>query len=299
MSGVEELGQTVAAVAQACGGRVVGVGPSWGLGSGVIIDDGQIVTNAHNADDWQVTVTFAEGREATAWVNARDVDADLTLLEVDTIHLGPMPWAEATPQLGTPVVALANPGGRGLRATFGTVSATDRSFRGPRGRRVDGAIEHTAPMGRGSSGGPLLDAHGHLLGINTQRLGDGFYLAQPADDTLRQRLDILASGEAPATPRLGVALAPEGAARRLRSAVGLPERDGVLVHDVDAEAPAGAAGLRHGDLLVAADDQALTGSDDLLDAVAARSPGDTVRFSVVRGVEELEVDVTLDTAKPG
>lgn len=299
MSGVEELGRAVAAVAGACGGRVVGVGASQGEGCGLIIDDGQIITNAHNARDWQVTVTFADGRETTAWVNARDVDGDLTVLEVDTIHLGPIAWAEDAPQLGTPVVALANPGGRGLRATLGTVSGTDRSFRGPRGRRLTGAIEHTAPMGRGSSGGPLLDVHGDLLGLNTHRLGDGFYLAQPADDALRQRLDALAGGQAPETPRLGVTLTPDRTARRLRAAVGLPERDGALVHAVDAEGPAARAGLRHGDLLVAADGEALTGGDDLLEAVTARSPGDTVRWGVVRGADELDIDVALEAEPPG
>ena len=91
--------------------------------------------------------------------------------------------------------ALSNPGGRGLRVTFGFVSGIDRTFRGPRGLRITGSLEHTAPLLPGSSGGPVLDAEGQLLGINTNRLGEGFYLAIPADEALRGRVDALARGE--------------------------------------------------------------------------------------------------------
>ena len=78
--------------------------------------------------------------------------------------------------------ALALPaGGGGVRVTFGTVSSLGRNFRGPRGRLITDGIEHTAPLGRGSSGGPLVDPEGRLLGINTHRPGDGLYLALPAD----------------------------------------------------------------------------------------------------------------------
>ena len=98
------------------------------------------------------------------------------------------------PAIGMPVFALSNPGGRGLRVTFGTVSGIDRSFRGPRGLRITGSLEHTAPLLPGSSGGPVLDAEGQLLGINTNRLGEGFYLAIPADEALRGRIGALPAG---------------------------------------------------------------------------------------------------------
>ena len=105
-----------------------------------------------------------------------------------------LPWADgAGPSVGQPVFALANPGGRGLRVTFGFVSGVERTFRGPRGRRISGSLEHTAPLLPGSSGGPVLDGDGRLLGINTNRLGEGFYLAIPADATLRGRVDALGS----------------------------------------------------------------------------------------------------------
>src|SRR5918999_1521169 len=126
-------------------------------------------------------------------------------------------------------VVVANPGGRGLRVTLGFVSSEGRSFRGPRGRRIGGAIEHTAPLPRGSSGGPLVDVEGRLLGLNALRLDGGLILAVPATAAVKERASRLARGEAPASPRLGVAVAPPRGGRRLPRAVGLPERDGLLV----------------------------------------------------------------------
>src|SRR5207237_578902 len=103
--------------------------------------------------------------------------------------------ADASLATGSVVFALANPGGRGLRATLGLVSTTERSFRGPRGRRFRGAIEHTAPLPRGSSGGPLVDEAGRLLGINTVRLDGGLIVAIAADQGFAERVETLARGE--------------------------------------------------------------------------------------------------------
>ena len=187
------------------------------------------------------------------------------------------------------MLALANPAGRGLRATFGTVSSAGRSFPGPRGRRIGGSIEHTAPLPRGSSGSPLVDLEGRLLGLNTVRMDGGLILALPADATLAQRVERLAAGEVGQRPRLGVALAPPRAARRLRSAVGLPERDGLLVRGVVPDSPAARAGIQRGDLLTAAGGAPLRVFDDLFDALEATSGA--LALGVVRGSDEHEVSV--------
>src|SRR5947208_2218989 len=105
-------------------------------------------------------------------------------------------------------------------------------LRGSGGRRIGGSLEHTAPLAPGSSGGPLLDADGHLVGLNTNRLGEGFYLALPADAALRGRVEALGRGESVSRPRLGIAVAPSRVASHLRQSVGLPARDGVLVREV-------------------------------------------------------------------
>jgi serine protease Do len=175
--------------------------------------------------------------------------------------------------------------------TPGFVSAAARSFRGPRGRRVAGAIEHTAPLPRGSAGGPLVDLDGALLGVNTVRLPGGLILALPAG-TLRDRIDALARGEAVSSPRLGVAVAPPRVARRLRGAVGLPEREGVLVRAVEDGSPADRAGLERGDLIVAAAGRPVEDVDALYGALDAA--GATLALKVVRGTEESELTVAFD-----
>src|SRR5581483_3705852 len=162
MSLTEELEQAAGRAAQAAGPSVVRIGRGRGRGAGVVVGDGVVLTNAHNLRGTETTVTFADGRVVTA----ADVDGDLAVLAVDTAGAPVIAWApDSELRLGTPVFALANPAGQGVRVGFGTVSAVGRSFRGPRGRRVTGSVEHTAPLGRGSSGGPLVDVEGRLVGV--------------------------------------------------------------------------------------------------------------------------------------
>ena len=142
----------------------------------------------------------------------------------------------------------------------------------------------------------MVDAEGRLLGIDTNRLGDGFYLALPADAELRQRLDALGRGEATAWPRLGVGIAPARVARQLRQAVGLPERDGLLVRVVEEGGPADQAGLRTGDLLVEAGGRPLNDADELHEALDQVGEDQTLTLRVVRGTDELTVTVRFGTS---
>ena len=201
---VQDLQDTIAEVVARVGPAVVGLGRGWGLGSGVVIGDGQVLTAAQHLRREDLTVVFADGGREAAAPGGVDPDLGLAVLSV---------------------VALANPGGRGLRATLGFVSAEARSFRGPRGRRVRGAIEHTAPLPRGSSGGPLVDPAGNLLGINSIRLDGGLILAAPANAAVKERVLLLARGEAPVSHRLGVAVAPPRAARELQKVLLASHRD--------------------------------------------------------------------------
>lgn len=295
MSVIEELEQAAAQVAERAGPAVVRIGRGWGRGAGVVVSDGLVLTNAHNLRGPETTVTFADGHSATGTVAGTDLDGDLAVIRVDTGGTPAVAWepAAVSPATGTALFALANPGGRGLRLTFGLVSAVGQTFPGPRGRRIAGSIEHTAPLGRGSSGGPIVDGAGRLLGLNTNRLGDGFYLALPADADLKARVDALARGESPVRRHLGVALAPAHAARRLRRAVGLPERDGLLIRFVEEDSPADRAGLRQGDLIVEAGGRAVGAADDLFDALDEVSEGAALTLRIVRGTDELDVSVTF------
>jgi S1-C subfamily serine protease len=293
MAILDEIQAGIAGLADSTGSSVVGIGQRWGAGSGIVLGEGRVLTNAHNVRGDEVTVTFADGRTAQGRVAGRDIDGDLAVIDIDTSGVAALPWADgAAASIGTPVFALANPGGRGLRVTFGFVSGVDRSFRGPRGRRITGSVEHTAPLLPGSSGGPVVNAAGQLLGINTNRLGEGFYLAIPAGEAVRGRIDELGRGEFATPPRLGVALAPGHVARRLRRAVGLPDREGLLVREVTEESPAARAGLAQGDLIVAVGGQPVRTIDDLFDALQAAGDG-TVELTVVRGTEERAIQVAL------
>jgi S1-C subfamily serine protease len=289
---LEAFQQAVSDAAGKVGPAVVGLGRGWGRGSGVVVAPGQVLTVAHVLRGDEVAVTFSDGRTTDGRVAGSDPDLDVAVIAVDTGDIAPVSWEpNDAPPAGAPVFALANPGGRGLRTTFGLVSATGRAFRGPRGRKVAGSIEHTAPLPRGSSGGPLVDTQGNLLGLNAVRRDGGFILALPADAALRRRVDELARGDAAERPRLGVALAPPRVARRMRTAVGLPEREGLLVRGVVDGSPAAKGQIERGDLLVTAGDRPLAGMDDLFDALD--QAGDTLTLGIVRGTEERELQISL------
>ena len=297
MAVLEEVTQAVRSVAERVGPSVVGLGRGWGRGSGVVLAEGSVLTTAHNLRGEEVTVTFADGRREKGTVAAVDADGDLAVVSVPTGDAEPVEWGEPEELgAGSVVVALANPGGRGLRTTLGLVSATGNRLRGPRGRRIRGTIEHTAPLPRGSSGGPLVDPEGRLLGLNAVRMDGGLIVAIPADAALRERAEGLARGDAPARPRLGVAIAPAHVARRLRSAVGLPDRDGLLVRWVEEGGPADRAGIEKGDLIVAANGEPVSRVDDLHPRLDAAEDGSLV-LTVVRGAEEREVTVSLEPAE--
>jgi serine protease Do len=289
----DSIAGTLRARAATAGPAVVTLGGHPRGGSGFVVAPGRVLTNAHNTRGDDLAVRFADGREARAKRLGTDIDGDLAVLEVDTGEIAPLEWAGAPPELGQAVFAVTNAPGAGTRVTIGTVSSVNRAFRGPRGRRIGGTIEHTAPLAPGSSGSPVLDASGKVLGINTNRLGDGFYLAIPAGEALLRRVQALARGETVETPRLGVSLLPSRVARRLRHAVGLPERDGLLISDIEDGSPAEAAGLREGDLIVEAGGEAVATFDGLSTALGRADKGGALVVRVLRGADEVEVSVTL------
>jgi serine protease Do len=298
MGALDGIQEEIQRVAERVSNAVVGIGQRWGVGSGVVIAKDQILTNAHNVRADEVTVTFPDGHHAAGRVLGHDIDGDLAVIGVETGDLPTIEWStNGQPGIGTAVFALSNPGGRGLRVTLGFVTGVERSFRGPRGRRITGSIEHDAPLLPGSSGGPIVNADGRLLGLNTNRLGEGFYLAIPADETLRAQVDALSRGESTQRARLGIGVVPTHVARRMRRAVGLPDADGLLVRLVEDNSPASRAGLAQGDLIVLAAGQPVGGVDDLFEALGTANDG-AIQLIILRGADELAIDVQLGAA-PG
>ena len=291
---------TVASAARAAlaaaGPSVVRIGRAPGRGCGVVVAEDRVLTNAHNLRDRTTEVTFADGRAVQGSVAGVDPDGDLVVLEVETAGAPVLPWADVAVGPGDAVFAVGRGADGGDRVTFGLVSGVDRAFRGPRGRRITGSLEHTAPLPRGSSGSPVVDAEGHLLGLSTARLRDGFYLALPADEALRARVDALVRGESVTRLVLGVGLAPAEVARQLRESVGLPARDGLLLRVVEEGSPAERAGLAAGDLITAAGGAPAATVDDLHQALDAARTERRLTLEVTRGDEPRTVEVTFDDA---
>lgn len=286
---LDDLREAAATVAQIAGPSVVRLGRGRRVATAVVVGHGRLLTNAHSVEGEVMPVRAMDGRAGEARVSGLDVDGDVAVLTAEAVG-PPLAFSDQPVTIGAPVFAVGV-GRDGPRLTFGIVSSTRVPFRGPRGRRIGGAIEHTAPLAPGSSGSALVDVEGQLVGLNTQRLGNGFYLAIAADTALREHVERLAAGQPVERPRLGIAIVPSWMAQRMRSAVGLAPRDGLLVREVEPDGPAAAAGILVGDLLVGLGDDPLSDPDDLADAIEAS--GGELPLRVLRGETELTLTVRM------
>jgi len=286
-------GPSIAKLAAEFGPAVIGLREGSRGGSGVIVAAGVAVTLARNVHRDELTVRVGNV-DLAARVAGSDPTVDLAVLRFESPpSTKPVGWAaDGGVGIGFEVCALADPSGRGLRASHGTVSSAPFALRGPAGRIIEGAIEHTAPLPRGSGGSPLLNADGLILGLNAIRRDEGFVVAWPAG-VLRDRVAALAAGARTAPPRLGVALVGSRQARRLRAAVGLEPVDGLLVRAVDEGSPAERSGIARGDVIVAVDGSPLSDADPLY-AALDRAGGREFELDVVRGTDRLTLTTRLE-----
>jgi serine protease Do len=265
------------------------------LGSGVIASaDGYIVTNVHvvrGADS--IVVRLADQSEFQAKVIGIDPKTDLALLKIDASGLTAMPFGDSDKlEVGEPVMAIGNPFGLDQSVTTGIVSAKERFIgSGP----YDDFIQTDASVNPGNSGGPLVDTRGALVGINTAifsqtggSVGIGFAIpVNIAKDVLRQ---LRQSGKV-VRGYLGVAVTP--VTPEARKAANLQAAKGALVAEVVPRAPAAAAGLRPGDVIVRFQGEPLQDPHDLTRRVAATPPGTTVKLDVARSGGTVTVDARL------
>ncbi len=283
---------TIQRLAARVGPSVIGLRSGSRGGSGVVVSQGIAVTLARNVRRDELTVCIGSS-DIAARVSGVDPTVDLAVLTFQE-SASPEPVAWTTGEdvtIGSDVFALANPSGRGLRVTAGAVASMPAALRGPSGRLIEGAIEHTAPLPRGSGGGPLINAEGRILGLNAIRRDDGLIVAWPAA-VLRDRAAALARGTATAPPRLGVALVGARQTRRLRAAVGLEPVDGLLVRGIEPDSPAEQAGIRRGDVIVAVDQSPVTNPDPLY-AALDNATGREIALSILRGSEELTLTTRI------
>ncbi len=288
------------------------------LGSGFVIDKaGHIVTNYHVVEGAKsVDVSFSNNESKKAKVVGVDPSTDIAVLQVDAHAraLTPLPLGNSdSVHVGDSVVAIGNPFGYDRTVTTGIVSALQRVIQAPNSYSIDHVIQTDAALNKGNSGGPLLDARGEVIGVNSQistggsvtsgNVGIGF--AVPINTVRTVAAQLISSGHANHA-YIGITAQPvsKSAARLFH----LPVSHGLLVAGVQSGSGAAKAGLRAakqsatlagetyplgGDLIASVDGMPLYTIDQLRDAIANKQPGDEVKLGVYRGSDKRTVTVTL------
>jgi putative serine protease PepD len=257
-------------------------------GSGFVYDtNGHVITNQHVVDGaTSVQVTFWNGKTYNARVVGTDASTDLAVLDVSapSTDLYPLTLGDSSKvQVGDNVVAIGAPFGLAETVTAGIVSALHRQMTSPNNFTIDDSIQTDAAINHGNSGGPLLDAQGHVIGVNAQIESDsggndGVGFAIPSS-TVKSIASQLISNGAAQHAYLGVELGDSGTSARVVS--------------VRASTPASKAGLRAGDVITAIGGSHISSSDELRAAINARKPGDRVSITYTRNGTKHTVSSTL------
>jgi S1-C subfamily serine protease len=266
-----------------------------GAGSGVVVTpDGYVLTNEHVVQRAQtVRVAFVDGRSASAVVVGRDPATDLAVLRAHASGLPHATLLDAPPRVGQLVVAVGNPLGFESTVSAGVVSALGRSLRSRHGRLIEGIVQHTAALNPGNSGGPLVDSHGRIVGVNTAiiAMAQGIGFAVPATTAQWVLTEILTQGRV-RRAYLGISGRDRPLDRRLVRALDLPLMRAVEVMGRDAEGPASRSDLRPGDLIVAVNDVPVDGIDALYRLVSRAAFGMPITLQVLRRTQSLRIELT-------
>jgi S1-C subfamily serine protease len=316
-SGVVRINATINSTATPGSGNPWGTPQQSAIGSGFVIDKtGHIVTNYHVVEGADiVTVSFSNRDTVKAEIVGTDPSSDLAVLRVNTSAsaLTPLSLGNSDQlQVGDPVVAIGNPFGLDRTATSGIVSALGRLITAPNRFTIDHVIQTDAPINHGNSGGPLLNARGQVIGVNTQiETGDtasgnvGIGFSVPANTVKDVVAQILRTGH---VDHAYLGINGNSITRDVAGTYNLPVQAGVLVETVTNRSGADKAGLHGGqkqvvvagetfvlggDIIVKFDGQQISSIEQLRDAVAAHKPGDKVKLVIYRGATRTSVTVTL------
>jgi S1-C subfamily serine protease len=290
---LRNLSDALAATVEATGPAVVRVEARRRLpASGIVWSaDGIIVTTHHVVQrDEKIGVGLPDGKTVQATLVGRDPTTDLAVLRAQTEGLTPATMISgANLQVGHLVLALGRPG-RSIQATLGIVSALGDSWRTPAGGRLDRYLQTDVVMYPGFSGGPLVDAAGQVLGLNTSALLRGISLTVPAP-TLRQVVETLLAHGRVRRGYLGVGAQPVRLPAALKQQLG--QETGVLLVSVESGSPAEQGGLLLGDTIVSLDGQPVRHMDDLLALLSGDQVGAAVPVRIVRGGQVQELTVVI------
>jgi putative serine protease PepD len=273
-------------------------GTASATGSGFFVSrNGEIVTNAHVVDNaTSITVKLANGKQLKGTLVGKDDSTDLALLKVDPsgLNITPLSLGDSSKvQVGDSTAAIGNPFGLDRTLTTGVVSALHRTIDSPNGYAISNALQTDAALNPGNSGGPLLDAQGQVIGVNSQIYSDtqdtasstagntGLGFAVPSN-TVQQVVAQLRNGGHVTHAWLGVK-------------VGDATAGGAVIATVNNGGPAASAGLRQGDVVRAVDGSAIADSAALTAAIDGHRPGDHVTLQVRRGSTTQSKQVTLGT----
>jgi S1-C subfamily serine protease len=253
--------------------------------------DGLIITAHHvvSRDD-NIQIGLPDGRTVSAALVGRDPSTDTAVLRAEATGLTPL--AESNKQelgVGNLVLALGRPG-KTVQATLGIVSALGDSWRTRMGGQIDRYLQTDVVMYPGFSGGPLVDAHGRLAGMNTSALLGGVSLAIPTA-TLARVADALVSDGRMKRGYLGVSTQRVKLPNDLREQLG--QKSGLLIVSAEPDSPASAAGLTLGDTIVTLDGEKVRDHDDLLALLSGDRVGTAVPVGILRGGQVQQMQITI------
>jgi S1-C subfamily serine protease len=278
--------------------RRKGAGGRGGSGSGsgfFFTPDGLLLTNSHVVEGArEFAITTAEGEHGFAELIGDDPDSDLAVLRASSRAAASLSFARSSAvKIGQIAIAIGNPLGFEQTVTAGVVSATGRSLRARSGRLIENVIQTDAALNPGNSGGPLIDSRGLVIGVNTAIIqgAQGICFAT-ASDTARWVLTQLLTQGRVRRGWIGVGGYNSTIARRIVLHHRLDNDSGVRVRSVEAGSPAALAGIEGGDLIVAYDDQAITGVDRLQQVLDHTQIDRHAVLRVLRRGQRLSFDIT-------